>query len=425
MAFFKKFSCLFYFIASSSLIFAPLNGSTLWISSNSFSADNNSLLQLVHQLLIEVSPQQKRIAELKKRIELAQQEILKKTNNTTTPLLSFIIPCYNRVHVIHEVIDSIYNQNLSIPFEVIAVDDASKDDSFSILQEYEKRYSNFFAFRHPENKGAPATRNTAIAYARGAYICNADSDDVFEESIEPMFLAMVKKGYEVAFFHQLRFFVHPDKSKKDIEHVLFNNDEILLQEMLTNFYITPCAGNRIMTKSSWLNSGGFLEKPGHDTWAFSYKLFANGYKAYVHPGSGYLHRIWPDQSNKYCEDNKQSLHDISPMEAFFESPEFFTKESLEFIKRQPRNTHFMQFLSSSLKKNALHFVAQTDLIVQAYWNENHDCYQEALHYYLQAIQQEVYDVQIYLRAARVALWINQTEIARQLLNKIMELKEKT
>ncbi len=96
--------------------------------------------------------------------------------------LSIIIPVYNAEKYLENCLNSVFNQQLNASdYEVIAVDDGSKDNSFSILKEYEKVHPNLVVLTQ-ENKGEAETRNRAIALAKGTYIGFVDSDDEIESN---------------------------------------------------------------------------------------------------------------------------------------------------------------------------------------------------------------------------------------------------
>lgn len=95
------------------------------------------------------------------------------------PLVSVVIPAYNRAALIGESLDSVYAQTYE-PVEVIVVDDGSSDDLASALSPYLDR--GLRLIRHEVNKGAPAARNTGIAQAKGEFIAFLDSDDLWEPS---------------------------------------------------------------------------------------------------------------------------------------------------------------------------------------------------------------------------------------------------
>jgi glycosyltransferase involved in cell wall biosynthesis len=94
--------------------------------------------------------------------------------------LSIIIPVYNAEKYLDNCLDSVFKQQLNpTNYEVIAINDGSKDNSLSILKEYQKVYSNLVVLTQ-ENKGEAETRNRAIALAKGTYIGFVDSDDEIE-----------------------------------------------------------------------------------------------------------------------------------------------------------------------------------------------------------------------------------------------------
>jgi glycosyltransferase involved in cell wall biosynthesis len=90
------------------------------------------------------------------------------------PLISVIIPTYNRGWIIKEAIDSVLAQEY-INYELIVVDDGSTDDTHDILNSYQK---NFLVLRQ-NNKGVSAARNRGFAAASGRFIAFLDSDDTW------------------------------------------------------------------------------------------------------------------------------------------------------------------------------------------------------------------------------------------------------
>jgi glycosyltransferase involved in cell wall biosynthesis len=90
------------------------------------------------------------------------------------PLISVIIPTYNRGWIIKEAIDSVLAQDY-VNFELIVVDDGSTDDTHDILNSYQK---NFLVLRQ-NNKGVSAARNRGLAAASGRLIAFLDSDDTW------------------------------------------------------------------------------------------------------------------------------------------------------------------------------------------------------------------------------------------------------
>jgi len=90
------------------------------------------------------------------------------------PVVSVILPTYNRAYILSRAIQSVLNQTYS-NFELIVIDDASTDNTERVVLGFKD--SRIRYIRHEENKGGAAARNTGIRYAEGDLIAFQDSDD--------------------------------------------------------------------------------------------------------------------------------------------------------------------------------------------------------------------------------------------------------
>jgi glycosyltransferase involved in cell wall biosynthesis len=91
------------------------------------------------------------------------------------PRVSFVVPCYNYGRFLRECLDSIFSQEGERNFEVIAVDDASTDDTAEVLASFGD--PRLRVVRHAANRGHVATVNHGLAMARGEYVARIDPDD--------------------------------------------------------------------------------------------------------------------------------------------------------------------------------------------------------------------------------------------------------
>lgn len=96
------------------------------------------------------------------------------------PKFSLIVPVYNVEKYLHRCLDSILAQTFT-NFELLLVDDGSKDLSGKICDEYAAKDKRIQVF-HKENGGVSSARNVGISNARGAYISFIDSDDWVEKT---------------------------------------------------------------------------------------------------------------------------------------------------------------------------------------------------------------------------------------------------
>src|SRR5262245_25869062 len=90
----------------------------------------------------------------------------------TAPLVSVVIPTYNRADLVGRAIDSVLGQTYS-NIEVIVVEDSSTADTQARLS----RYGNRIQVLTQKNSGPSVARNHGIAAARGEIIAFLDSDD--------------------------------------------------------------------------------------------------------------------------------------------------------------------------------------------------------------------------------------------------------
>ncbi|MCL6294927.1 glycosyltransferase family 2 protein [Jejuia spongiicola] len=91
--------------------------------------------------------------------------------------LSIIIPVYNVEKHIARCIQSLLSQGLNaIEYEIIIVNDGSKDNSVEIAKGFQSKHSNVFVF-NKENSGVGSARNFGLDVAKGTYIYFIDPDD--------------------------------------------------------------------------------------------------------------------------------------------------------------------------------------------------------------------------------------------------------
>jgi glycosyltransferase involved in cell wall biosynthesis len=105
--------------------------------------------------------------------------LLQKLEN---PLVSVVIPTFNRAISIRQTIISVMNQTHK-NIEIIVVDDASTDETIKIVEEMiESSSMPIQLIKNDINQGGAVTRNSGAKLARGKYLAFLDSDDIFKES---------------------------------------------------------------------------------------------------------------------------------------------------------------------------------------------------------------------------------------------------
>lgn len=85
---------------------------------------------------------------------------------------------YNVVRYVRQALDSVLAQTYK-DFELLVIDDCSKDDTWQILEEYSAKDNRIRLLKQERNQGLSVSRNRAIAEAKGEYLLMLDGDDLF------------------------------------------------------------------------------------------------------------------------------------------------------------------------------------------------------------------------------------------------------
>ncbi|MBQ7026222.1 MAG: glycosyltransferase, partial [Peptococcaceae bacterium] len=109
-------------------------------------------------------------------------------------LLSIVIPVYNLENYIGRCLDSLMKQNIDpASYEVICINDGSKDGTYEILEDYKSRYPNIKVF-HTENRGVVLARSAGLEKATGRYVWFVDGDDWIEANCLKYLCDIVMEG---------------------------------------------------------------------------------------------------------------------------------------------------------------------------------------------------------------------------------------
>jgi glycosyltransferase involved in cell wall biosynthesis len=111
--------------------------------------------------------------------------------------ISVILPNYNHARWLPHALTAIAQQN---PSEVVVIDDASTDDSISIITSFQKKYPFIRLIRHGTNLGAEAAVNSALDGVTGDYLLFAASDDFILPGLLSQAQAALQGNPKAAFF---------------------------------------------------------------------------------------------------------------------------------------------------------------------------------------------------------------------------------
>ena len=128
------------------------------------------------------------------------------------PEISVVVPVYNVRDYLRKNIESILAQTFT-DYELILVNDGSKDDSLSILREYEQKDPRITVIDKP-NGGLSDARNAGMAIASGKYIQFIDSDDFVEpQLLEKCQQKLEETGADMVIFDIYQYFLATGKKE--------------------------------------------------------------------------------------------------------------------------------------------------------------------------------------------------------------------
>lgn len=182
-------------------------------------------------------------------------------------LISVIIPVYNGENYIRKAIDSVLNQTYK-NFEIIVVNDGSKDKTSQIVSDYIKNNQQIKLINQ-ENKGVSSARNEGIVSSSGDYIAFLDSDDEFDATFLEKTLDSIKKAEsDICVAH---FFKQCPSSTK------YNQKDGVRLCIEDNPLIFACHGK--LYKASSLKANNIYFPKGvqaHEDSFFVFNCFVNG-----------------------------------------------------------------------------------------------------------------------------------------------------
>ena len=158
------------------------------------------------------------------------------------PLISVVMPNYNGHRFVEQAIDSVLSQTYKY-FELIIVDDCSKDDSLQLIKEKAKIDNRIIVIELEQNRGVANARNIGIKHAIGEYIALLDNDDLWAEDKLERQLMVALSGADIVYCS----YDFIDENNNSIKKPFIVPQQTTFKEMLTSSVIS-CSSCFIKTE---------------------------------------------------------------------------------------------------------------------------------------------------------------------------------
>lgn len=228
-----------------------------------------------------------------------------------TPLVSVVVPVYNMESFLPETLDSILASDYP-NFEVVVVDDGSKDASYRVACDYAKKDRRVRAYTQP-NGGACAARNQAVRLAEGEFILPVDADNLIESTLIADSVKEIVKDPSVKVVAPRADFFGERTGEWKLP-------PFSLHLLARKNIMDTCA---LYRKKEWERVGGYCENIiAREDWEFWIAVLKDGGKVVRLPEIGLHYRI--RNVSKRVTDRSLKRHVVETLNA--RHPEFFERE---------------------------------------------------------------------------------------------------
>lgn len=160
------------------------------------------------------------------------------TNQDLDPLLSVIIPTYNRSILIKDALNSLVKQHYR-PLEIVVIDDGSTDNTQEVLSHFSEQFASkdlSFKLEKTQNQGAPKARNLGLRNSSALYVLFMDSDDLASiRGISDM-MDLLKKESNLDFVHGRVSITTLETSKPEIIETTVGEPFIKSPESIAGYH---------------------------------------------------------------------------------------------------------------------------------------------------------------------------------------------
>lgn len=217
---------------------------------------------------------------------------------------SIIVPVYNRPEEIHELLQSLVDQQFHEDFEVMIVEDGSTERATNVVNKFQDSLK--ISYYVKENSGPGASRNYGMQRAKGNYFLILDSDCILPQS----YLSEVQAELQKEFVH---CFGGPDTADDSFTSIQKAINHVMTSVLTTGGIrgnkksigrFQPRSFNMGISKEAFEKTGGFGQiHPGEDP-DLTFRIWKAGYATRLFPKAYVFHKRRINWNKFYAQVNK-------------------------------------------------------------------------------------------------------------------------
>lgn len=258
------------------------------------------------------------------------------------PLVSIIIPVYNREKIIAETLESAIAQTYRC-CEIVVVDNKSSDRTFSILTEYAYRHSNMKIFQNETNLGPVRNWVKCLEYATGEYIKILWSDDLLDPRFVEQCLPFLRDNLDVGFvFTRTRIFNTEKAVSNEVfllgKTGLYSSDTYIRKTLFGWTY--PLSPGCAMFRRRDLSKNLLIDIPNDDGKDFSLRGAGNDMMIFLLTAKEYRYFAFLNETLSFFRDHEGSIT-VSAKQG--EVTRLYLLAKLYYVKRYS-NDMFLKWL---------------------------------------------------------------------------------
>jgi len=267
---------------------------------------------------------------------------MKKRAKVSKPLLSVVIPTYNRADYIAETIESVLQQTYD-NIEVIVIDDGSTDNTAQLVKPFGRKVR----YVRQENAERGASRNHGLRLASGDYIAFLDSDDLWLPDKAADGIGFLEANPAVGLLCTDAFEIDGEGKERRVLRARGYSGQVTGKLLQNNFVIMP---THLARRSVVRHIGGFREErelSGSEDWEMWVRLSLVAEFAYI-----------PEVTAKYRVHTANTMSSAAGMQRSMGIAAQLFRESEELARLHGRSLKKMD--SNVALVNAINYCSQKD-----------------------------------------------------------------